>query len=66
MLQPTLGPAKDWLTAQAVHAYLGTAMDDPPSVDTIYRTFEIGRRKLGHKRVRWSRKAIDQWLSEPS
>ena len=59
MLKPP-PPAGDLLDARQVHLLL----EGTYSVDYIYRTFQVGRKKLGPNRVRWSRKTILKWLED--
>ena len=57
MLQPP-PPAGDLLDVRQVRLLL----EGTYCVTEIYRTFKVGRKKLGPNRVRWSKKAINQWL----
>ena len=59
MLQPH-DPHRDLLDANQVHLFLAGTY----SIDYIYRTFKVGRKKLGPNRVRWSRKTILKWLED--
>ena len=59
MLKPP-PPAGDLLNARQVHLFLAGTY----SIDYIYRTFKVGRKKLGPNRVRWSKKAILKWLED--
>ena len=53
-------PARDLLNARQVRLLL----EDTYSITYIYRQFNVGRKKLGPNRVRWSRKAILKWLED--